>query len=225
MKQNVVGPVDFIPDECEPVTVPVVALRFAKNRPLSDWPFFKGLSSNFSANRITMISTPTNESRLRRMTGVRSIWSPAGTDNFQNEYSAQVKTEDVDASAVGERYKRRHEDISSPGGPDPMASGANLEDATSAANVEESFPEDSERQSPEGESFPKKIGTNEWLHADGQVYKKLMFVIRKDQSEALDVVLAAGRPKLGEDRSEVVRNLLDHAGIQGGDDAVEHLSE
>jgi hypothetical protein len=92
-------------------------------------------------------------------------------------------------------------------------------------NVEESSPEDSERRSEEGESFPKKIGTNEWLHADGQVYKKLMFVIRKDQSETLDVVLAAGRPKLGENRSEVVRTLLDHAGIQGGNEATRQISD
>jgi hypothetical protein len=159
------------------------------------------------------------------MTGVRSMWSPAGTGNFQNEYSPQDETDDVDVGTVGERHKRRHKDISSPDGPEHMTFGTNMKDSTSAVNMEESSPEDSERQSPEGESFPKKIGTNEWLHADGQVYKKLMFVIRKDQSEALDVVLAAGRPKLGEDRSEVVRNLLDHAGIQGGNRATCHIGD
>jgi len=172
-----------------------------------------------------MNSLPASESRFRKMTGVQSVWSPGSSYNLQNEYSLQDETEELDAGAVGERHKRRHEDISSPDEPDHITSGVDLGGGTSTANVEESSPKDSDRKSQERESFPKKIGTNEWLHADGLVYKKLMFVIRKDQSEALDVVLAAGRPTLGEDRSEVMRNLLDHAGINGGDEALEHFSE
>jgi hypothetical protein len=77
---------------------------------------------------------------------------------------------------------------------------------------------------PSEGSFPKKIGPNEWLHADGHVYKKVMVVIRKDQSQALDVMLAGGDHRLGDDRSEVVRSLLDRRGIRGGDAVFDHLS-
>lgn len=75
----------------------------------------------------------------------------------------------------------------------------------------------SEEKTSEGKSFPKKIGPNEWLHADGIVYKKVIFVIRKDQSEALDVMLASNDYRFGKNRSEVVRTLIDRAGIKGGD--------
>lgn len=83
-------------------------------------------------------------------------------------------------------------------------------------HVSEEKPASATTLPPEGDTFPKRVGTNEWLHADGRVYKKLMFVIRKDRSEALDVVLATTSLALSEDRSEVVRNLLDHVGIKAG---------
>ena len=118
-------------------------------------------------------------------------------------------------TTVGERHRRRHQsDTLGTFQTSEIAPHASADDdsatARNALNQEEA--------TTEGEGpFPKKIGTNEWLHADGQVYKKLMFVIRKDQSEALDVLLASGNKKLGEDRSEVVRTLLDKANIAGGD--------
>lgn len=221
MKQSVAR--HLVHEECEPITVPVTALALQSESVTFRLAIPQGsVAQAFQSTKITMSNLPTSESRFRRMTGVRSVWSPGSSDNLQNEHSPQDETDDLDAGAVGERHKRRHEDISSPDGPHHTTSQADLEEISRVANRND-LPSDN--QSPEGESFPKKIGTNEWLYADGRVYKKLMFVIRKDQSEALDVALASGRPKLGEDRSEIVRNLLDHAGINGGGEATHHLDQ
>ena len=96
--------------------------------------------------------------------------------------------------------------------------------ATESSETEASNESFQDEEHSGGGSFPEKVGPNEWLHADGYIYKKAIFVIRKSQSEALDVMLAGGDHRLGEDRSDVVRTLLDRMEIRGGDAIWDHLS-
>lgn len=65
----------------------------------------------------------------------------------------------------------------------------------------------------EPESYPIKLSDGTYLHEDGHRYSHSLFVVRADQKKAMGLSLLQGKTEKGENKSEIIRTLLDEAGF------------